>query len=85
MCRIPHTAANLAIDPAFLNEALEVSGKRSKKEAVTLALKEFITRRKQLKILDIFGELEGSGFDINANGRADDPRRYERLVARAAQ
>ena len=56
-------ATNLAIDPTLLNQALEVSGKRSKKEAVTLALKEFIARRKQRRIVELFGKLEWSGFD----------------------
>ncbi|MGL5809414.1 MAG: type II toxin-antitoxin system VapB family antitoxin, partial [Nocardioides sp.] len=33
-------ATNLAIDPELLNQALAVSGVRTKKEAVTIALKE---------------------------------------------
>jgi len=38
-------ASNLAIDQALLEEALKVSGARTKKAAVTLALKEMIARR----------------------------------------
>ena len=38
-------ATNLAIDPELLDEALKVSGERTKKAAVTLALKELIARR----------------------------------------
>ena len=38
-------ATNLALDPELVDEALKVSGERTKKAAVTLALKEFIARR----------------------------------------
>jgi Arc/MetJ family transcription regulator len=51
-------ATNLAIDPKLLEEALRVSGERTKKEAVTKALKEFIARRKQRRLLDLFGQLD---------------------------
>ncbi|MCW2787309.1 MAG: uncharacterized protein JWP74_3826 [Marmoricola sp.] len=51
-------ATNLAIDPELLSHALEVSGVRTKKEAVTIALEEFIARREQRKLLDLFGTLD---------------------------
>ncbi|GAA4383501.1 type II toxin-antitoxin system VapB family antitoxin [Tsukamurella soli] len=51
-------ATNLAIDPQLIEEALAVSGARTKKEAVTMALREFIARRAQAKIVDAFGTLE---------------------------
>ena len=35
-------ATNLSIDPALIEKALEVSGERTKKAAVTKALQEFI-------------------------------------------
>lgn len=38
-------ATNLALDPELIEKALKLSGERSKKAAVTLALKEFIARR----------------------------------------
>ena len=38
-------ATNLAIDPELIERALELSGERTKKAAVTLALREFIARR----------------------------------------
>ena len=49
---------NLAIDPELLQKALEVSGLKTKKDTVNLALKELIDRHKQLEILDIFGKME---------------------------
>jgi len=51
-------ATNLAIDPKLLQKALEVSGLKTKKETVNLALKEFINRHKQLGILDLFGKMD---------------------------
>lgn len=51
-------ATNLAIDPELLDRALAVSGKHTKKAAVTLALQEFIARREQRRILDLFGTAE---------------------------
>lgn len=51
-------ATNLAIDPELLERALEASGEKTKTAAVTLALKEFIARREQARILDLFGSLE---------------------------
>ena len=51
-------ATNLALDPELLDRALKVSGARSKKAAVTLALQEFIARREQSRMLDLMGALE---------------------------
>ena len=51
-------ATNLAIDDKLLQEALEISGLKTKKDTVNHALKEFIDRRKQLEILSLFGKLD---------------------------
>ena len=51
-------ATNLSIDPKLLDRALEVSGERTKKAAVTKALREFIARREQKRILELFGSLD---------------------------
>ena len=51
-------ATNLSLDPELLEKALEVSGEKTKKAAVTKALKEFISRREQRRILELFGTLE---------------------------
>ncbi len=58
MCSISHMATNLAIDPQLLDRALEVSGEKTKKAAVTMALKEFIARREQKRLLELFGNLD---------------------------
>jgi len=51
-------ATNLSIDPKLIDEALELSGERTKKAAVTRALEEFIARRRQRRLLDLMGKLE---------------------------
>ncbi len=51
-------ATNLALDPDLLERAFEVSGETTKKAAVTRALKEFIARREQRKLVELFGRLE---------------------------
>ena len=51
-------ATNLAIDEKLLEEALKVSGLKTKKSAVNEALKEFIRRRKQKDILSSFGRID---------------------------
>ncbi len=51
-------ATNLAIDQELLSEALSISGMKTKKDTVNLALKEFINRRKQIEIIDFFGKMD---------------------------
>ncbi len=51
-------STNLSLDPDLLERALEVSGERTKKAAVTRALEEFILRRRQKRLLDLMGKLE---------------------------
>lgn len=51
-------ATNLAIDPALLEHALAVGGLATKKETVTAALQEFIARREQSRLRDLFGTLQ---------------------------
>jgi len=55
-------ATNLAID--LLERAVAVSGERSKTAAVTRALKEFVARREQRRLVELFGRLEWDpGYD----------------------
>lgn len=64
-------ATNLAIDPALLERAVEVSGERTKKAAVTKALQEFIARREQRRVLELLGKLE---WDESFNHKAERSR-----------
>lgn len=64
MCEVLHMATNLSIDPELIDQALKVSGERTKAAAVTMALQEFIARRRQKRVLDLMGKLEwDAGFD----------------------
>ena len=57
-------ATNLDIDPLLLDRARRVSGLKTKREAVTKALEEFVARREQKKLLKLFGTLDWDpGFD----------------------
>ncbi len=51
-------ATNLAIDDDLLQEAQRVGGHRTKKDTVNEALREYIQRRRQAKLLDLFGTIE---------------------------
>jgi len=51
-------ATNLAIDDDLLILAQGIAGIKTKKDTVNLALKEFIQRRKQEEIIDLFGNME---------------------------
>lgn len=51
-------AGNLTIDDKLLDEALEISGLKTKKDTLNLALKEFVDRHKQQEILSIFGKMD---------------------------
>jgi hypothetical protein len=49
---------NLAIDDRLLAEAQKAGQHKTKRETVNAALKEYVQRRKQQKILSIFGSLD---------------------------
>lgn len=51
-------ATNLAIDDHLIEQAVKLSGHRTKKAAVTEALREYIHRRKQAGILKLFGKID---------------------------
>ncbi len=51
-------ATNLAIDDTLIEEARLIGKKKTKKSVVTEALVEYVQRRKQLEILDIFNSVD---------------------------
>ncbi|MCS5699674.1 type II toxin-antitoxin system VapB family antitoxin [Cyanobium sp. FGCU-52] len=60
-------ATNLAFDRDLLDHAFRVSGEPTKKAAVTRALQEFIARREQCRVAELFGKLDwDSGYDYKA-------------------
>lgn len=63
-------ATNLAIDEGLIEAARQVGKHRTKKEAVTAALDEYIRRRRQLRILDSFGTVDfDPAYDYKAERR----------------
>ncbi len=55
-------ASNIEYDPELLKEAVELGGFRYKKDAVNAALEEFVRRRRQLEVVELFGSID---FDPN--------------------
>ncbi len=63
-------ATNLELDDQLILEAKRLGNFATKREAVTAALEEFVRRRKQLKILDLFGTVEfDPDYDYKKNRR----------------
>lgn len=72
LCKEETVATNLAIDPDLLNRAVEVGGARSKKEAVTVALEEYIATRQRRQLLDLFGTVDFiEGYDYKEERRRE--------------
>ena len=74
MCNNLHMATNLAIDDRLIEEARKTGGHRTKIEAVTTALEEYIRRHRQRRILAAFGTFD---FDPSYDYKAE--RRRKRL------
>lgn len=74
-------ATNLAIDPELLDRALAVSGGRTKKAAVTMALQEFIERREQKRVLEWRGKLD---WDASYDYKAARSRKWRSRWIRAS-
>jgi Arc/MetJ family transcription regulator len=51
-------ATNLALDDRLIEEARRTGRHKTKKEAVTAALDEYIRHRKQLRLLELFGTID---------------------------
>jgi hypothetical protein len=51
-------ATNLALDDSLIEEARRAGGHKTKKEAVTAALSEYVKRRRQLRVLKLFGSFD---------------------------
>ena len=51
-------ATNLDLDPALVDAAVAAGGRKTKKEAVTEALREYVARRKQAGITRLFGSIK---------------------------
>ena len=64
---------NLAIDDRLINEAVRLGHHRTKKDAVNAALDEYIRRRKQQRILSLFGTIDyDERYDYKSERRSKD-------------
>jgi len=55
---------NLAIDDRLLEEALRLGKHRTKRATVNEALKEYVERRRQMAVLELFGQIDyDPGYD----------------------
>ncbi|MGA8273446.1 MAG: type II toxin-antitoxin system VapB family antitoxin [Candidatus Sulfotelmatobacter sp.] len=68
MCETLHMATNLALDDGLIEEARRAGKHKTKKEAVTAALGEYIQRRRQVRILEAFGSFD---FDPDYDYKAE--------------
>lgn len=63
---------NLALDDTLIDEAKRLGKHSTKKDAVTAALNEYIARRNQLKVLDLFGTIDyDPNFDLKKMRKLD--------------
>jgi hypothetical protein len=68
-------ATNLQIDDKLLKEAVKLGGFPSKKAAVNEVLRDFVQRKKQLGIVDLFGKIDfDPGYDHKKERRRSDKR-----------
>jgi hypothetical protein len=58
MAVIIEVMPNVAIDGQLLSEAQKISGHRTRKAAVTEALEEYVRRRKQARIVELFHSID---------------------------
>jgi hypothetical protein len=62
---------NLALDDRLIQQAQKLGRHRTKKDAVTAALDEYIARRKQLNIVNLFGTIDyDPGYDYKRERRS---------------
>jgi Arc/MetJ family transcription regulator len=59
---------NIEIDDSVMKEALRLTGLRTKREAVDMALRELVARHRQLGVLKLRGRIEWTG-DLKASRR----------------
>jgi Arc/MetJ family transcription regulator len=70
MCKSRRMPTNLAIDDDLMTEAQQVGGHRTKKDTVNEALREYILRRRQAKVVGLFGKIEFErGYDYKRQRR----------------
>ena len=49
---------NVVLDDELLNEAIRLSGAKTKKEVISFALREFVATRKRCNLLELKGKIK---------------------------
>jgi Arc/MetJ family transcription regulator len=76
MCDTSHMATNLALDDKLIEAARRAGDHKTKKEAVTAALHEYVRRRKQVRLLEAFGTFDfDPAYDYKAQRQRSKTRR----------
>jgi Arc/MetJ family transcription regulator len=60
-CHCVYVRTNIDLDEGLVTRGLQLSGLRTKKELVNLALREFIRKNDQKKILELRGKIQWQG------------------------
>lgn len=61
MCMLVCMRTNIEIDDEVLREAQRITGARTKRETVDVALRELVARQRRLGILDLRGRVQWEG------------------------
>jgi Arc/MetJ family transcription regulator len=70
MCSLGCMRTNIEIDDEVMREAQRLTGVRTKRETVDLALRELVARHRRLGILDLRGRVHWEGdLDSSRRGR----------------
>jgi len=66
---------NVVIDDDLINEAIKLSGVKTKKDVISFALQEFVATRKRGNLLDLEGKIEfQDDYNYKAMRENDDTR-----------
>jgi hypothetical protein len=87
MCKHLHMATNLALDDQLIEDARRAGSHKSKKEAVTAALEEYVRKRQQMRILEAFGTfpVDSSSVDPAYDYKSERQRRAGRAPRKSSQ
>jgi len=71
MCIVMCMRTNIDIDEDVLREAQRITGARTKRETVDVALRELVARERRLGLLELRGKVRWEGdLEVSRQGRA---------------
>ncbi|MFY9845865.1 MAG: type II toxin-antitoxin system VapB family antitoxin [Terriglobales bacterium] len=80
-------ATNLALDDQLIEDARRAGSHKSKKEAVTAALEEYVRKRQQMRILEAFGTFaaDSNSVDPAYDYKSERQRKNSRTTSRISR